>query len=873
MLPVAQRLLRDSRNIIVQPATFRLIDIEDRSLLLAERDVAARTATVIIDYGVSGNREEKYRVAINVGDGNKSVSIMNALRDTLGLQVSQGTGSWVYGDDFSASDTSQGLLRLQNVAMDSNQNQYWLMAHNHNSSTNAGERVTDIYNLLVDGYDLNDIQLRAGDKLTLVYVGDSDRDALSDRAERDYGTDVNNLDTDGDSLSDAEEIYGWLTNLAAAPCDAGDDLVRVFSNPLLVDSDDDGIEDAAEKDDCHNPSFDFTVDAGFDQVTGKNHQVSLNASLTSTLPKQAFYTWRLINGPDVDGGDGPTRELAGRNPTFTTPDEVSTLLFELEVTVDGMTQTDQVSVQVLHDPAKAVFVGKNASSSPDGSPDNPYRSIAEALAFIATGDDLYIMTQDSPYELTDTLVIPNGTSMFGAYDSNWVRNTSANPTPLVRNASGNMEPVVRINEASSEMWFSGFSVTSLNTSDNAMNSMVAMQVMPDSDQAGPVFITENLISGSDIASGRVNTPGSSYALMVSHVDTLRLRNNTLTAGNAGLGKNGNRGLRGADGNDGSKGSGEGGAGGSGMPGANGGKGGSWGRGPLGGGGNGAKGGNSDGFNGGAGGAGAAGCKSASGSNNRGKRGRDGTTPSNRHGSAGGLFDHLVTSGFEPASGDWGDRGEHGTGGGGGGGGGGCGTAGGGNGGGGGEAGTAGGGGEGGGGGGASIALWVHAVPNADIRDNIIRTGSGGIAGNSGPGGFGGSGGDGGGGQAGGEKCFLGLCDRGGYGASGGHGGHGGGGGRGGAGSGGPSFGIYVGTGIAPFISGNTITTGDGGSGGHSGHSGSGGYSYAVYDADLSDGMTPSLFFNELTFGEPGKAGIQSTGRRKGEDGRAGASNF
>jgi hypothetical protein len=858
LLPVAQRLLRDSRNIVIQPATFRLLDINDRSLLLAERDVAARTATVVIDHGISGGREDKYRVAINNGDGSKAISVMTALSDILKLSVTQGAGQWTYGNDSSAKATPQGLLSVRNVSMSSSANQYWMLAHNRNNQASAGERVTDVYNLLQEAYDLNSILLRAGDKLTLVYVGDSDRDALPDRSEREFGTDPDLIDTDTDTLTDATEVYGWLTNLTGQPCDVGDSLIRVFGNPLSDDSDGDGIKDAVEKDACSNPNFDFIVDAGINQVARRLSSVTLNATLTSTVPNQAFYSWRLISGPDVDDGTGPTRELVGRSPSFTTPDDVSTLLFELEVSIDTQTQTDQVRIQVLQDPAKAVFVGANATGgSPDGTPDNPYRSLTEALSFINQGDDLYVMSQATPYMLTDTLIIPDGSSLFGGYDGNWVRNIGTNPTALIRETSIDMEPAVRIEQASSEMWFSGFAVTARNVSSNASNSIVAMQIMPTRQQAGPVFVTDNILTGDHVASGASSNPGSSYALMVKELATLRLRDNTFIAGHGGSGIAGGTGSRGGVG-------------------VNGGKGGSGGAGPSGGGGSGAIGKSSDGFTGGKGGSGAGGCKNASGNSNRGKQGRDGTTPASRHGAGGGLFAHNLEDGYLPADGTAGGRGEHGTGGGGGGGGGGCGFAGGGNGGGGGKAGAGGTGGAGGAGGGASIALLIHNVSNAEIRANTITADNGGIGGNSGGGGSRGIGGGGGSGKAGGTfgNCNI-LCDRGGAGASGGRGGHGGTGGRGGAGSGGPSFGVYVGAGVAPIFSDNVITSSNGGNGGRNGHSGSGGHSYAIYDADLSDGQTPDLIAgsNQLSVGTAGVSGTPSSGRTRGTEGVAGMSNF
>ncbi len=843
----AQTLLRDSENIVVTPGTYRLLDIDNQSLLLIDRDVAVRTATVIINYGIDVAREDKFRVAINQGNGSRSVTIREALQDILGLSVDAGTGSWVFGNDSSASATNTGLLAVGNYAMSADDNRYWLVAHDHNVDNTSGDRVTDYYNLLLDPYSIDDIQLRAGDKLSLVYVGDDDRDGLGDRMERELGTLIDVLDTDGDTLGDGLEVYGWLTNLMAPPCDQGDSLVRVYSNPLIMDSDADGNDDAAEYSACENPSFNFVARAGDNQFVHRGDLVTLSGGIEGIATGTPDYRWALISGPDVvDEFGDTTRELMGRQPMFEAPDEVTTLVWELSATLDGETQTDRTHTQVQLNRSEAIYVGAPAvGKTADGSIDAPYASLNEALANIDSGDDLYVMSQ-SGYTLVNTFSVPAGTSIFGGYDQDWVRDVESNKTSLT--FTTNLEqPAVQFTDVSEPTYFSGFSVYADGRSGNAGNDVVALDVLADPVSSSTLYIRNNSIQASDVATGTNSSPGSSYGLRVNGLSALRLFGNSIIAGRGGNGTAGTNGAIGAGGNDAG---GQGGA--SGRPGENGGRGGDGGGGPAG---SGDRGVDGTDFNasiqGGAGGSGAGGCSNATDAGNRGDNGAPGA-----HG--GGASQPAYANfilGYEISRGGNGANGTDAAGGGGGGGGGGCGFAGGGAGGGGGEGGAGGGAGTGGYSAGASIAVWLNAVNNVEARENTIRAFAGGSAGRGGNGVRGGFGGDGASGRAGGVFGVCPLCDRGGAGSSGGDGGDGGRGGNGGGGAGGASFGIFVAPDLSPILIGNDIASGNAGTGGTSStNGGRGGDSFAVFDADTSDGATPVLTDNTLTPGLPGNGG-------------------
>jgi hypothetical protein len=67
-------------------------------------------------------------------------------------------------------------------------------------------------------------------------VSDNDQDGLTDEEEKILGTDINNIDTDGDGLFDREEVKVYKTN------------------PLVADTDGDGYSDGDEVKNGYNPT-------------------------------------------------------------------------------------------------------------------------------------------------------------------------------------------------------------------------------------------------------------------------------------------------------------------------------------------------------------------------------------------------------------------------------------------------------------------------------------------------------------------------------------------------------------------------------------------------------------------------------------------
>src|SRR5690606_11161793 len=103
----------------------------------------------------------------------------------------------------------------------------------------------------------------------------------------------------------------------------------------------------------------------------------------------------------------------------------ATLSFDVVVTGRaGDVARDDLRIDVLQEADAALFVDPaGGSDDGDGSRDRPFRSLARALDAADGGIDVYLRSTDSAHDLGDRTV-RGGTSIFGGYDADWVRDTA-----------------------------------------------------------------------------------------------------------------------------------------------------------------------------------------------------------------------------------------------------------------------------------------------------------------------------------------------------------------------------------------------------------------------------------------------------------------
>lgn len=226
-LGTTKRLLSDASGLIVSVASSEIIDEDGVAFAFRQNAVTSNTATIIIDYG--GKRvSERYLVATNTVDSSGRVNSKQTLEKILNVPYEV--------------DANGSLSSLRNIAASASVNSYWLSLF---VTTDGVETSATTFDADSGGYDFNNLSLKAGDVLHLMYVEDSDFDNLGLRAEFFAGTDPDNSDTDGDGLLDGEEVTGFDLTVDFGK-GAGPETFKVSSNPSSVDSDNDGLTDFEE---------------------------------------------------------------------------------------------------------------------------------------------------------------------------------------------------------------------------------------------------------------------------------------------------------------------------------------------------------------------------------------------------------------------------------------------------------------------------------------------------------------------------------------------------------------------------------------------------------------------------------------------------
>jgi hypothetical protein len=176
--------------------------------------------------------------------------------DAEGLVTAQASGIAIIS---AVNEGALAILRLQVVL----------------SGSTVGDGIPDDWKV-AHGLDPND---------PLVAYEDPDHDGLTNLEEFQYGTDPNNPDTDGDGLSDGDEVHVYHTN------------------PLLWDTDGDGISDGVEVRTGSNPLdiHSFNLAAALASITVSPAAFKLVFNTVSGEASRLLQaTGQVIDGRSID---------------------------------------------------------------------------------------------------------------------------------------------------------------------------------------------------------------------------------------------------------------------------------------------------------------------------------------------------------------------------------------------------------------------------------------------------------------------------------------------------------------------------------------------------------------------------------------------
>ncbi|ABU59743.1 Dystroglycan-type cadherin domain protein [Roseiflexus castenholzii DSM 13941] len=157
-------------------------------------------------------------------------------------------------------------------------------------------------------------------------AADTDGDGLSDAEELRLGADLTRADTDGDGLTDFEEVRGWTFTYSTNPTRT----TLVTSNPLIADSDGDGISDRLERTlhlsdpaaypfhpQVYNP-FGLAVTLAHNDADGylaRGQSLAITATVRNTMDQIAAQGTFTLTRP-TDLGGGATVWTFGNNPAL-----------------------------------------------------------------------------------------------------------------------------------------------------------------------------------------------------------------------------------------------------------------------------------------------------------------------------------------------------------------------------------------------------------------------------------------------------------------------------------------------------------------------------------------------------------------------------
>src|SRR5262249_12326086 len=228
------------------------------------------------------------------------------------------------------------------------------------------------------------------------------------------------------------------------------------------------------------PNAPPTASAGVDQDVNRGATVTLSGSGTDPEAHSLTISWTQLSGPAVG-------TLPGASPSFSAPNGIVTLEFEVLVS-DGVNDaTDRVVVRVLEDKDHALWVVPGATDANPGTRAQPKGTIQGAINASTSGADIYVAAGSYPGSVT----LHTGVSVYGGYNATtFLRDVAANVTTVEGGAAAVQGVGV------TGLTLDGLTIQAANGTGNGTSSVGVLL-----DSSSGIVISKNKIVAGNGASG------------------------------------------------------------------------------------------------------------------------------------------------------------------------------------------------------------------------------------------------------------------------------------------------------------------------------------------------------------------------------------
>ena len=234
-----ENLIYNTNSIVLGSSTQKItFDGGNNDFTIAYTKVAAKTADITIDYGPGsvGNQSVRYQVATNYRynldhKGTDDLYAQTSLAELLRNAHVNFKQDSVEGP---SKKKFYGLASIEGYEYSLADSAMWYVTIQRAAELKKGINTVELYTFANATYDIEKIFVGAGDAVHIFYSKDQDNDGIPLPTEHLFGTDDTKVDSDGDGLSDYDEITGWIK---------GESTVKIYTNPADADTDGDGLND------------------------------------------------------------------------------------------------------------------------------------------------------------------------------------------------------------------------------------------------------------------------------------------------------------------------------------------------------------------------------------------------------------------------------------------------------------------------------------------------------------------------------------------------------------------------------------------------------------------------------------------------------